>query len=175
MKTFLRYKEEWDNRAKLSAPYIFDRLPTGVTYEMLPKASDYFGLLSEKEAEELFSYMVQDKFLSLIPMWDDFALLEPGKPEKIQAYAYSDGMYFWYYRHAYFVKTYRMMMPETFMEHYRKNRNHNSDFTTKGNLELGPVDIHRVRMMVAPIWIIASKLVSVLHARMAIRLNSLSF
>ncbi|AXX98376.1 hypothetical protein [Profundibacter amoris] len=136
MKTFLRYKEEWDNRAKLSAPYIFDRLPTGVTYEMLPKASDYFGLLSEKEAEELFSYMVQDKFLSLIPMWDDFALLEPGKPEKIPAYAYSDGMYFWYYRHAYFVKTYRMMMPETFMEHYRKNRNHNSDFTTKGNLEL---------------------------------------
>ncbi len=40
---------------------------------------------------------------------------------------------------------------------------------------LGPVEIHRVRMTVAPIWTIASKLVSVLHARMAMRLNSLSF
>ncbi len=34
---------------------------------------------------------------------------------------------------------------------------------------LGPVEIHRVRMTVAPIWTIASKLVSVLHARMAMR------
>jgi len=65
MKTFLKYKEEWDNRADLSAPYLFDRLPTGVTYKMMPKASDYFDLLSEKEAEELFSYMVQDIFWGL--------------------------------------------------------------------------------------------------------------
>ena len=42
-------------------------------------------------------------------------------------------------------------------------------------IALGPVDIHRMRMTVAPMWIIASKLVSVLHARMAMRLNSLSF
>ena len=40
---------------------------------------------------------------------------------------------------------------------------------------LGPVEIHRVRMIVAPMWIMASKLISVLHARIAIRLNSLSF
>ena len=41
--------------------------------------------------------------------------------------------------------------------------------------QLGPVEIHRVRMIVAPMWIMASKLISVLHARIAIRLNSLSF
>ena len=41
--------------------------------------------------------------------------------------------------------------------------------------ELGPVEIHRVRIIVAPMWIMASKLVSVLQARIAIRLNSLSF
>ena len=40
---------------------------------------------------------------------------------------------------------------------------------------LGPVEIHRVRIIVAPMWIMASKLVSVLQARIAIRLNSLSF
>ena len=45
----------------------------------------------------------------------------------------------------------------------------------KDNKRLGPVEIHRVRMIVAPMWIIASKLVSVLHARIAIRLNSVSF
>ena len=42
-------------------------------------------------------------------------------------------------------------------------------------LRLGPVEIHRVRIIVAPMWIMASKLVSVLQARIAIRLNSLSF
>ena len=41
--------------------------------------------------------------------------------------------------------------------------------------DLGPVEIHRVRIIVAPMWIMASKLVSVLQARIAIRLNSLSF
>ena len=41
--------------------------------------------------------------------------------------------------------------------------------------QLGPVEIHRVRIIVAPMWIMASKLVSVLQARIAIRLNSLSF
>ena len=42
-------------------------------------------------------------------------------------------------------------------------------------VRLGPVEIHRVRIIVAPMWIMASKLVSVLQARIAIRLNSLSF
>ena len=45
----------------------------------------------------------------------------------------------------------------------------------KASNELGPVEIHRVRIIVAPMWIMASKLVSVLQARIAIRLNSLSF
>ena len=40
--------------------------------------------------------------------------------------------------------------------------------------QLGPVDIHLVRMIIAPMCIMASKLVSVLHARIAKRLNSLS-
>ncbi len=44
-----------------------------------------------------------------------------------------------------------------------------------GGFDLGPVEIHRVRIIVAPMWIMASKLVSVLQARIAIRLNSLSF
>ena len=44
-----------------------------------------------------------------------------------------------------------------------------------GSVNLGPVEIHRVRIIVAPMWIMASKLVSVLQARIAIRLNSLSF
>ena len=41
--------------------------------------------------------------------------------------------------------------------------------------ELGLVEIHRVRMIVTPMYITASKLVSVFHDHMAIRLNSLSF
>ena len=40
---------------------------------------------------------------------------------------------------------------------------------------LGPVDTHLVRMIIAPMCIMASKLVSVLHARIATRMNSLSF
>jgi spore maturation protein SpmB len=39
---------------------------------------------------------------------------------------------------------------------------------------LGPVEIQREFRTAAAAWIIAAKLVSVLHARMAIRLNSLS-
>ena len=50
-----------------------------------------------------------------------------------------------------------------------------SEESTKNRAKLGPVEIHRVRIIVAPIWIMASKLVSVLQARIAIRLNSLSF
>ena len=40
---------------------------------------------------------------------------------------------------------------------------------------LGPVEIHRELMTAAHAWIMAAKLASVLQARMAMRLNSLSF
>ena len=60
-------------------------------------------------------------------------------------------------------------------KNYKRFPNH--EFSTPSVPEgvLGPVEIHRVRMIVAPMWIMASKLISVLHARIAIRLNSLSF
>jgi hypothetical protein len=43
-----------------------------------------------------------------------------------------------------------------------------------GHYELRPVEIHRELMTAAARWMIAVKLESVLSARMAIRLNSLS-
>ena len=56
--------------------------------------------------------------------------------------------------------------------------NARADLSCLGNsrlvTELGPVEIHRDWMTVARVWIMAAKLLSVLPARMAMRLYSLS-